>query len=328
MFDYSPDSEKLSLKYLKDVPEGYGVSAMQYTFDFIHLVYKRDSSIVKAIEEISKEYGLSDSGLLDYLVENKYLLSNSDMDEFSRKLKGYNTKSLKKILKMHGLKTSGKRERIERRIFENNLFGDAYYLSSKSRVFYKNKKRRVKIFNECLFDHYYFDEFNDYYMGSYRKKEARIPIGFINLHIKKSIEDKNHRNYVLNSNIMAQHFLKKDDCRKMLELVLKIFCVNMNPVWKIDELNEHHGFAVQTYNDLLFLQSELGRNAVINTFYRVWDSFDFDRIIVSKYDAYRYLKDVLNGKDYNRIINSLNERFYDNENLKIKKIMQKTLFDF
>ena len=36
----------------------------------------------------------------------------------------------------------------------------------------------------------------------------------------------------------------------------------------------------------------------------------------------------MNGKGYNRIIDSLNERFYDNENLKIRRITQKTLFDF
>lgn len=328
MFDYSPDSERLSLKYPNGVPEGYAISPMQYTFDFIYLVYKRESSIDKAIEGVSKEYGLSEKGLRDYLVENKYILGNRDMQECSRKLKSYNTKSLKKILKMHGLKTSGKRERIERRIFENNLFEDAYYLSSKSRVFYKNKKRRVRIFNEWLSDYYYFSEFNDYYMKSYRKKETNIPIEFINLHIKKSIEDESHTNYVMNNNIMAKHFLKRERYRKMLECVLKIFCMNLNPVWKIDELDEHNGFAFETYNDLLFLRDELGRNAVINTFYLVWDSFDFDRIIVPKYDAYRYLKDIMNGKGYNRIIDSLNERFYDNENLKIRRITQKTLFDF
>lgn len=328
MFDYSPDFEKLSLKYSDDVPEGYDVSKMQYTFDFIYLVFKRDSHIEKAIEGVANEYGLPEINLKHYLVEDKYILDKTNFNEFSKRIKTYNTKSLKKILKRRGLKTSGKRERIEKRIFDNNLLGDNYYLSSKSKVFYKNKKRRVNIFNEYLSDYYYFDEFNEFYMDNYRKKEANIPIEFINMHITKSIEDEDHRNYSLNNRILVELFFKRESYRKMLECVLRIFCMNLNPVWKIDDLAGHGGIASETCDCLLFLQDELGRNAVINTFYLVWDSFDFDRIIVSKYDAYRCLKDVLNRKDYFKINDSLVERFYKNENLKIKKITQKTLFDF
>ena len=36
-------------------------------------------------------------------------------------------------------------EKIEKRIFDNNLIGNDYYISSKSKVFYKNKKRRIRI---------------------------------------------------------------------------------------------------------------------------------------------------------------------------------------
>ena len=66
----------------------------------------------------------------------------------------------------------------------------------------------------------------------------------------------------------------------------------------------------------------------INTFYFIWDSFDFEKIIVTKYDAYRILKDILNLKNLDKINNDLNNRFYENEDLKIKRITQKTLFDF
>ena len=328
MLDYIADFEKLSLKYSGDVPEDYDVSKIQYTFDFIYLVLKRSSTIGSALKGVANEYDLTEAYLKNYLIENKFILSNGDMEEFSKRLKSHNTKSLKKILKSHGLKTSGKRERIERRIFENNLLGDTYYLSSKSKIFYKNKKRRINIFNEYLADYYYFTEFNDFYMDNYRKKEAKIPVEFINLHINKSIEDKNHGNYLLNNHAMVEHFLKKEECRKMLEYVLKDFCMNLNPVWKTDELKEHIGIDIMTYESLIFLKEKLGKNIIINTFYLIWDSFDFDVIIVSKYDAYRCLKDILNFKDYNKINRKLTEKFYANDSLKIKRITQKTLFDF
>ena len=321
-------SEKFSLKYSGDVPEGYDVSQLQYTFDFIYLVFKRDASIDGAIRGVANEYGLSEDFLLDYLVENKYLLGKVDRDEFSRKIKQYNTKTLKKLLKQHGLKASGKREKIEERILESGLLGNNYYLSSKSRVFYKNKKRRNRIYNQYLHDHYYFDEFNEFYMDNFRKKEENIPIEFINQHIAKSVEDKNHRTYIYNNHIMAMHFFSKENYRKMLEYVLKNYCMNLNPIWKIDNLSEHGGFPVETYDNLIFLQDKLSRNTVINTYYLVWDSFNFERIIVPKYDGYRCLKDILNLKDYHKIIDDLGRRFYSNEDLKIKRITQKTLFDF
>lgn len=329
MFDYDSNPEKISLKYPDEVPEGYDISKMQYTFDFIYLVFKKDASISKAIGKVAGEYDFSEDDFKEYLVENKYILRNMDGCEFSMQIKSYNTKSLKKILKSHGLKTSGKREKIEERIFENDLLGNTYRLSSKSRVFYRNKKRRVRIYNEYLSENYYFDEFNEFYMDNYRKKEAKIPVAFIDMHITKSIEDEDHRNYIINNHIMAQHFLKKKNSREMLEYVLKNYCMNLNPIWKMGDLKYHSGLDVETYDDLLFLKVELGRNAIINKFYLVWDSFDFDTFIVSKYDGYRYLKDLLNfRKDYQQITNGLKERFYANDELKIKKITQKTLFDF
>ena len=321
-------SERYSLKYQNDVPENYNISKLQFTFDFIYLILKRNASINEAVDNVSKKYALSEEYLMDYLIENRYILNNANMNSISMQLKKYNTKSLKKILKKHGIKTSGKRERIEKRILDNKLLGNNYYLSSKSKIFYKNKKRRIKIFNEYLSQYYYFDEYNEFYMGNYRKKEANIPIEFINLHIGKSIEDKNHERYISNNEIMAKHFLKKENYKKMLGYVLNNYCMDLNPIWKIDELKQHCGIKKNTYDYLLLLQEKLSKNIVINAFYPIWDSFDFDRIIVSKYDGYKYLKDILNFKDYDKINEALQNRFYLTDDLNIKKITQKTLFDF
>ena len=324
----NPNPEKYSIKYSGKVPKDYDVSMMQYTFDFIYLVFKRDTSIEKAIQGVANEYGLSEDYLNTYLIENKYLINKTKIKDFSQELKKYNTKSLKKILKKQGLKTSGKREQIERRIFNNNLLGSNYVLSSKSRIFYKNKKRRINIYNDYLMEYYYFDEFNDFYMDNYRKKLANIPIEYINLHISKSIKDKNHEKYIANNQVMANHFLIKEKYGRMLENVLMIFCMNLNPVWKLDELTGHVGVSLDTYDNLTFLEDKLSKNTIINTYYLIWDTFNFDKLIMSKYEGYRILKDILNLKDYNKINHDLDSRFYENEDLKIKTIIQKTLFDF
>lgn len=211
------NSDKLSIKYSGNVPQDYDFSPMMVTFDFIYLVYKRDSSIQKAIEGVAREYDLSEEQLSDYLIENKYLIDKIDKNKYSELLKKYNTKALKRMLKEHGLKTSGKRERIEERIIENNILGNDFYLSSKSKIFYKNKKRRIRIFNEYLYKYYYFNEFNEFYMDNYRKKEENIPTEFILRHITKSSEDKNHDSFILNNQIMAEYFYKKEKFSKMLE---------------------------------------------------------------------------------------------------------------
>ena len=137
MMDYNNDLEKFSLKYDNDVPKGYDFSEIQLTFDFIYLVLKSNASIDNAIEGAAYEYGVSESYLRDYLIENKYIINRTNKNEFSKQLKKHNTKSLKRMLKKHGLKTSGKRERIEKRIFEHNLIKNSYYLSSNSKTFYK-----------------------------------------------------------------------------------------------------------------------------------------------------------------------------------------------
>lgn len=325
---FSDKSEKLSYKYPGSVPKGYDVSEIQLTFDFIYLVLKDESSIDDAVSDVANKYELSEDYLNDYLLENKYLLNKTSKIAFSAQIKKYNTKSLKRILKKHGLKKSGKREVLEERIYKNNLLGDNIVLSSKSKVFYKNKKRRINIFNNYLCDFYYFNEFNEFYMDNYRKKLAKIPVEFIKKHIRKAYEDESHERYILNTGIMAEHYFKREKYVKMLEYVLKSFCMNLNPVWKIDDLKNHTGLLPDTYDNLRFLNGHLSKNTIISTFYLVWDSFNFERIIVSKYDGYRCIKDILNFKDYNNINNDLNKRFYRNEDLKIKKIAQKTLFDF
>lgn len=319
---------KISLKYSNNVPKDYDISVMEYTFDFIYLVFKRNSTIEDAIKGVANEYNLSEQSLFHYLVENKYILNKTNKKEFSKQLKNYNTKALKKMLKKHGLKTSGKREKIEERIIDNNIIKTNYYLSSKSKIFYQNKKRRINIFNDYLYYFYYFDEFNEFYMDNYRKKLAKIPIEFIKVHINKAFEDKNHDNYIINNQIMINHFNNKEKYRKMLEYVLKVFCMNLNPIWKINDLSHHIGLYKGTYDDLIFLNENLSRNNIISSYYIIWDSFNFDKIIVSKYEGYRYLKDILNLKDYGKINNHLSKNYYCNEDLKIKKITQKTLFDF
>ena len=319
---------KFSLKYPDNVPKGYDKSKMQFTFDFIYLVFKRNSSIEAAVKDVAYKYNLSEKYLRDYLVENKYILNKATKKEQSLQIKKFNTKSLKKILKKHGLKTSGKREKIEQRVVDNNLVGIKYSLSSKSRIFYKNKKRRINIFNEYLSKNYYFDEFNEFYMNNFRKKEAKIPVEFIKQHISMSIKDKNHNNYIINSHIMANYFLIKKNYKSTLEYVLKSFCMNLNPIFKINDLNGHVGVDIKTYDNLVKLYEKMGKNRIIQTYYVVWDSFNFEKIIVSKFDGYRCLKDILHLKDYSRVISNLNEKFYSNEDLKIKRITQKTLFDF
>lgn len=327
MFDLD-SVDKISFRYSNNAPIGYDVSEIMYTFDFIYQVLKRDADINSAIRGVANEYGLTKEYLKNYLIENKYILTKSNRNEFSKQVKKYSTKRLKKILKKHGLKKSGKREAIEERIFENNLLGNSYYLSSKSKVFYKNKKRRVRIFNEFLEDYYYFDEFNEYYMENYRKKEDKIPVEFVKKFIRKSFDENDHRMYVLNNQVMVEIYANKSQYKNMLEYVLRNFCINLNPIWKLDNLNEHGGIPVMTYDDLMFLNEKLGKNRIISLYYVVWDSFNFNEIIVSKYIGYRYLKDILNLKDYNRINKELSDKFYSNKDLKIKRITQKTLFDF
>lgn len=320
--------DKLSIKYDDNVPKGYDVSKIQYTFDFIYLVLRRDATIDVAISEVSDKYGISQEYLKDYLIENKYILDKTKKHEFKKQLKQYSTKTLKRILKKHGLRKSGKRETIENRIFESSLLRNNYQLSSKSKVFFKNKKRRIRIYNEYLSEYYYFNEFNEYYMDNFRKKEAKIPVEYIKVHINKAYDDENHKKYTYNTQVMIEHYHRTEKYRKMLEYVLKMYCMNINPIWKIDSLKEHGGFHISVYNNLIMLQGRLGKNSIISNYYLIWDSFNFDRIIVPKYEGYRILKDILHMKDYQNIIKDLNERFYDNEDLKIKKITQKTLFDF
>lgn len=329
MIDYNLDlTDKISYKYPNDVPKDYDVSPIQYTYDFVYLVFKRDASIDSAIRGVANEYNLSESELNDFLIENKYILNKTNKNEFSKQLKKYNTKSLKKILKKYGLKTSGKREKIEQRIFEHKLLGSDYYLSSKSRIFYKNKRRRVRIFEKYLFEYYYFKEFNEFYMDNYRKREEKIPIAFIDRHISKSVENKNHKLFCLNNQIMAQHFKEKENFKKMLEYTLNDYCINLNPVWKLDDLKNHEGLCDETYDNLIFLNDKIGKNRIISAYFAIWNSFNFEKILVPKYAGYKYLKKILNDYNCQKINEDLNNNFYLNDDVKIKTITQKTLFDF
>ena len=61
--------DKFSLKYREEVPEGYDISEMQFTFDFIYLVFKCDSDIDSAIKRVSGEYDLSESYLKSFLLK-------------------------------------------------------------------------------------------------------------------------------------------------------------------------------------------------------------------------------------------------------------------
>ena len=74
---------------------------------------------------------------------------------------------------------------------------------------------------------------------------------------KQAVEEKNHKSFISNNRIMSEHFFKKENFRQMLEYVLKVFCMNINPIWKIDDLKEHVGVYMDVYNDLGLLKEEL-----------------------------------------------------------------------
>ena len=329
MFDQiNSFDKKFSINYPDgNVPDNYDISEMQFTFDFIYLVYKHNLSIDNAIYEVAFKYTIPSDDLKNYLVENNYILSKTTRSEYLNQIKKYNTKSLKKILKANGLKNSGKREKIEERIIEHKLIDRDFVLSYKSKLFYKNKKRRMSIFDEFFKDYYFFDEFNDYYMDNFRKKKNKIPIDYVNCHIEKAINDKNHRNYILNLQILSEIYYRYEHHKNMLECVLKMYCVNINPVWEFDDLSEH-GFAIEIYDLLQYLEEVMGKNRIISAYFAVWDSFNFESFIMSKYTGYVYLKDILNHKDYHTILQDLCTKFYWNDDVKVKKVIQKTLFDF
>lgn len=320
-------NRKFSLNY-SEVPEDYNISEIQFVFDFIYLVHKLDSGIDSAVRSVAFEYDLSQEYLWDYLIDNKYILNRPNKVQFSKQVEKFSTKFLKNILRSNGFSTSGRRKRIVERIFDNNLLGMEYYLSSKSRVFYKNKKRRFDIFNSLPKDYFYFNEFNEFYMNNFRKKVDKISISFVELFIDKAVCDNDHLLFVAANNVLAEFFQVRKNYKKMLSYVLSVYCIDLNPIWKVDDLNNHYGLSFDNYNCLLFLFSKLGKNRVISSFFVVWDSFNFEKIIVSKYSAYRCLKDIVHYKSYSKISDSLNDEFYSNDDLKVKKIVQKTLFDF
>ena len=107
MLDFN--QEKLSIKYSGNVPHDYDISLVQVTFDFIYSVLKNETTIDNAVKDISKRYALSEEYLFDYFLENKFIIDKTNKNDFFELLKNYNTKSLKRMLKEHGLKTSGKR---------------------------------------------------------------------------------------------------------------------------------------------------------------------------------------------------------------------------
>ena len=102
------DNEKFSLKYNDNVTADYDRSRLQYTFDFIYLVLKRGANIDSAVRGVANEYELSQDDLMDYLVENKYILNKTKPDEIKELLKQYNTKSLKRFLKSMVLRLQAK----------------------------------------------------------------------------------------------------------------------------------------------------------------------------------------------------------------------------
>ena len=53
MFAYNNNLEKFSLKYTTDIPKDYDLSEIQFTFDFICLVLKRNKDIDYSIKEIA-----------------------------------------------------------------------------------------------------------------------------------------------------------------------------------------------------------------------------------------------------------------------------------
>ena len=212
----------------------------------------------------------------------------------------FTVNDLKDILKMNGLKVSGRKQELIDRIAENDISFDGFisdklFLTEKGKN-YLNEYSWIGLYMEFLrkFD---FDEFYRFYDdadGNFNE----IVSEYLDEHIKLAKKSKDF-NYLIDCFSSKAIFSELDEnLDEALKWEMRRFCLSINPIYlDMSFLSFDLPLNQENIDNLRILKEQFSIETIMDSFEESWDYFKFNKFIVSGEDAKLTLEKLLDNHE-------------------------------
>ena len=239
--------------------------------------------------------------LKDQSFQEGYLTHDASKANWHVFSKSISTTQLKMFLKKHGGDTSGSREELISRIFESDFPLDEFvnyrtFLTQKAYDFLKEHEW-IQFYIGHL-GNYDFLEFKKYF-ESHEGSVEDIALDYLDEHVRLTLESLDF-NYIMRTNLARSIICHlRGNLEEALISDIRMFLLNMNPV--CFDMRFASSFSLPYFpiyiTHLKELKSELGEEAILESFNQNWNYMNFDSIIIPKKETKNILIAALNSDD-------------------------------
>lgn len=272
-------------------------------------------------DKIAKKYETTVDELKKHAIDDNFIELESPL-MVANNLK---LTDIKKVLKAHNLKVSGKKDELIERLSENlsqdelkKYFKPSMYLLTdngleflniNNYLIYYNKNTEV---NVCISPSDFNDLFDNH---NYSQKEiCEILMNYFNVEFTNQLNKGNWKDFKDYSNAIASLLKDLGNLEDALLMRLKVFLFDVNNYsYELQKPNpKETKLKSKDINKLysLITKLNLSSDELMKLFLQSCEEFMFKRVVTDE-DSWKYLAKILNGEDLGSVSKEINEDYYN-----------------
>lgn len=273
--------EKLSFKHsINNIVERKNEFGEKY-LTTLAICYVIDNLNIRNYYEIfelaANKYNLTKHNIRKIMDERKYITYNIQESDWFEEGQQFSVSELKEILLKNNIKQSGnKNELIERIQLNVSLDKVKSKVPKITPSGYSFKEDSLALlYHKKYLENYVYEEFENEFNTSDKTSIDETAIDFLEKHIQKAIESKNHNQLVDSLKLQSMLYSNIQDIEEVLRIELKIFLVNINMLYVDDVYYDYYdAIEERTFKNLKKLMYEYDFDEMLFILGLLYQEFD------------------------------------------------------
>ena len=218
---------------------------------------------------------------------------------------------LNEILKKNEIEKQDTKDEAIHKIIENGLVGETgisdFVVTPPGELAY-DQTSWIDFLNDNLdiFDLNDFSNFTENYKNTPFEQQCEQ---YLSEHLKIAFTKKDHKKIhdTIASKSLSNTMFKNPSAA--LNDEIQLFIVNLNPVY-LDDLEDYNFISKSNISNIASLSQAANKKNLKKVFNKNWDKLDFDKIVIGKKTALKYLTDAVNGKNIEDIEKNIKKEYF------------------
>ena len=254
---------------------------------------------------------------IDYEYDNQYytfdsekIYSNPKIDLYELMFNMSRNYTFDESYDLSNIQSKLSKEELYELALNENYIEDETTITKKASLFLV-KEKWISYYRIFL-NAYNFDEFEEFFSSSKLNIED-ASIEFITQHIEDAKKKKDFEKLIDSYTYKTQLYDNQGNYDKSLEYDMKIFILSLNPCY-LNNLNLEYYNPISYTNaySLNAFSKAYSTKYFKKLFNEEWNKIDFEKIFINKKQCWKILNKILKGDDFNKLNDSLNNKYNNN----------------